>query len=153
MIEWQYVTIGAFALAVGGVVGWYIALRKRFKTETGKQNLLLKSVSVFLIILAIGSVGQNYYFQREQQIQADNLQKVTDCQYRVNKTLLEVLTIRQDPTREKDEALVGMVQKVLTSKSVEDTRKALEDFVKAVDELNKTRTTNPYPTIPTDCRP
>ena len=152
MIEWQYVFVGGFALAIGGTIGWYVALRRRF-TDQSHDNLFARAVSALLILFAIASVGQLFYFQREQTIQADQLRKTTDCQYRVNKALIEVLTIRQDPTQQKDDAILRMVRTILKAKSGDEVQAALTNYVRAVDELNKTRANNPYPTIPGDCRP
>lgn len=153
MIEWQYVTVGAFALAIGGVIGWYVAVKRKFSGNAEHQSVFIRAVSALLVLLAVGSVLQIFYYQREAAVQADRLQKVTDCQYRINKTLIEALTIRQDATKGQSEALTGMVRAVLNAKSANQTRTALNAFIEATETLNKTRTENPYPTIPSDCRP
>jgi hypothetical protein len=157
-VEWQIVTAVAFSLAVGGVVGWYVAKKRRAKddanhTPTDSRNLFTRAVSALLVLLAIGSTFQIMYFQHQQERQAAQLAKVTDCQYRVNKALIEVLSNRQNPTQEKDKRLVDMVQAILTAKSREESRKVLTDFIDAMNALDATRTSNPYPTIPADCRP
>lgn len=153
MIPWQYIAIGVFALTCGGVIGWYVALKRRLGPGEDQRGLFTRAVSALLLLLAVGSVGQTLYFQHEQAAQANELSATTECQYRVNKALIEVLNRRQNPSQDKDEALVTMVRTVLEAKSATETRAALRTFINAVDTLNKTRTDNPYPTIPNDCRP
>lgn len=151
-VSWQYVAVAVFFLVGGGVIGWYISQRRKLQVSD-QENLFMRATGGLLILLAIGSVLQISYFQYEQAQQSDKLSTITDCQYRVNKALIQVLSARQDPSQTKDDALVVMVKAVLNAKSPEAGRKALVDFIDATNNLNKARQDNPYPSIPADCRP
>lgn len=154
MIGWQYVIAAStLTLALGAVIGWYVAKKHIVRAGGDMSHLFMRAVGAFLVILAIASIVQISYFQQEQATQSRELRNVSDCQYRVNKALLDALASRQDPSKDKDQALTDMVLAVLNAKSREDSRKALKDFIAATDKLNATRTANPYPTVPADCRP
>lgn len=153
LFRWEYMTVAVLALAVGLVIGWYVARRRKLGPDTDHRSLFMQATSGLLILLAIGSVLQIFYFQREQAKLTEQLTTTTDCQYQVNKTLIDVLTNRQDPTQQRDKILVDMAKAMLTAESREDSDEALRRFIDATDKLNATRASNPYPTIPSDCRP
>lgn len=152
MIEWQYVTIALFALAIGGVVGWYVAKRRKV-ADADHQSLFVRAVSAFLVLLAIGSTLQIFWFQREQDAQAKKLGEVTECQYRVNQALIAVLTTRQGASTSSDQALIQMATDILNAESPADSRQTIQTFIFEMKRLQTTRKNNPYPTIPNDCRP
>jgi hypothetical protein len=153
VIEWPYITVAVFALAIGGVVGWYVAKKHIVRAGGDMAHLFQRAVSALLLILAAASVVQLVYFQHEQAEQARTLASATECQYQVNKVLLDVLKTRGVPQDEGNQRLVVMAESILNAKTREESRKAIEDFIVAMKKLNETRGNTPYPDIPLDCRP
>ena len=138
----EYLTHSIVWSAVGLLVGYIIGAGKRVGFRYWELNDRYKdrAVGAFLILVALGSTIQSLSFQRNQR-------EITVCQVSYNIRFQEVLRDRSAIGDQDRQNVNRMVTSVLTSKSVEETRKALEDYVNKNNELERARTQNPYPQL------
>lgn len=142
----------------GFVVGYvacasevYVSRRKHFTTAQNKdrfERLQRRIVPVVLIGIALvmslilwaqAQVANDQ--ADEQRRAAEQAEKVVRCQTRVNVIVFKVLADRSELSDADRAALANTVQKVLNAESPQESRAALNDFLKEL--LEQSESTRP----------
>lgn len=90
--------------------------------------------AAFMIVLAMFTLNQAYQQRR-----------VTNCQAEVNQQFQAAIQARAEVSKEDNQLLRDLVNKVLTAKSDSETREALATYNLRSMELQQKREQNPFP--------
>jgi hypothetical protein len=104
-------------------------------------------VGVVLILLALATVIQGYYFNRQQNTGSEQNQRVTECQARFNQDFASVLELRSRWANEDRAGLNVMLATVLAGESPAVRRQALVDYLAAVKANDEKRAATPLPDL------
>lgn len=94
-----------------------------------------------VLVLAITTVGSTAYYTHEQR-------QITECQAGFNEKFIEQLNARNKISESDRESLADLVKAVTNSTSREESRKALENYLKTKDKNDAERREHPYPELP-----
>ena len=98
-------------------------------------------VGIVVLVLAMTTVGSTAYYNHEQR-------QITECQAEFNSQFIDQLRERNTISESDRESLAKLVKSVTNSTSREESRKALEDYLKTKDKNDAERREHPYPGLP-----
>lgn len=98
-------------------------------------------VGSVVLVLALTTVGSTAYYSHEQR-------QATECQAEFNIQFIDQIKERNRISESDRESLATLVKEVTNSKSREERRKALEDYIKTKDKNDAERREHPYPELP-----
>lgn len=138
---WTNLITSVMGLVIGFLLG---VLYSTWREKHEKGSDFPRIVGLIVLLLAVASAAQVVYFQESSNSAAA-------CQYRVNRTLVDTLNVRSELAEDQDQQLSELVRSVLGSRSSEQTRKSLQDYLDANEKLQKSRNSGPLPVVPEEC--
>lgn len=137
----EYVTNALVWSAIGLLFGLVLGMGIRIKFLYWKLEIRYRDrvVGSLLIMVALGSIANGLSFQREQR-------KISDCQTRYNVAFQRTIQERASIADRDRRNVNTMVSTVLTARTAEESRKALELFVENNKKLDAERAGNKLPT-------
>jgi hypothetical protein len=98
-------------------------------------------------VLALATVGQGYYFNRQQTSDSEQNQRVTECQAMYNQDFATALELRSRWGAEDRAGLNIMLATVLAGETPAVRRQALVDYLAAVKANDAKRAAAPLPDL------
>lgn len=100
-------------------------------------------IGVVLLLLALATVGQTYYFNTQQQAQVQRNRQVLACQSQFNRDFAQALDQRSMWAAEDRAEFIVLINKILSGAGPAVSRKALIDYVTAIQANEKKRQATP----------
>lgn len=147
---WVFVVIIVYLLVIVAVVAFYVGHKRRGDSLVDAATIA-KFAGSILVLFAVGGTVQLLSFQIEQRKHSEALISSSDCQFRVNEALINVLSARSEARDGSDVALKDMAQAILNAKTSEESRAAIQRFIDAMNAYDAEKKEHPLPTIPNNC--
>lgn len=112
------------------------------------SNWLTNRLGAIVLVLALLTVGQLTWFSYDNRQKASDDRKITECQSRYNRAVSVAIQQRSQYSDEDRESLVTFIRKVSTAKTREQSRDALNEYLRRQDEITDARQRHPIPKLP-----
>lgn len=136
----------AFGFLGGYLTAWIPSRRKAMDREPIRHGIP-RWVGVVLIILALLTVAEGWYFNNKVSEQTDATARRTACQANYNQQFTIVLTKRTEWANEDRTELNRLMTRWINSHDRVEPRKALEEYLSAVAINDNHRAANPLPSL------
>lgn len=132
---------------LGGYLTAWIPTRRIAMDREPIRRGIPRWVGVVLIILAVLTVGEGWYFNQLDAKQTDATAARTACQAEFNQQFVVVLTKRTEWANEDRSELNRLMTRWINSHDRVEPRKALQDYLNAVAINDNHRASNPLPSL------